>query len=271
MIAALVVAAVLVLALVYFGQRRMIYFPFGPVPPPAAVGLERAQPVAFTTADHLRIDGWFVPAEGAPIAAMIVFNGNGGHRGLRAPLAAALAARGISTLLFDYRGYGGNPGSPSESGLILDARAARDYVAGRSDVDPARIFYFGESLGAAVAVRLATEHPPRGLILRSPFSSLAAVGRHHYPLLPVGLLLRDRFASIDVIRHLRTPVLVILGTADRIVPPDDSRRLFAAAAATKQLLEIDADHNDEALLAGVAMLDAVVAFVDRNQMSTRRP
>ena len=269
-VAVFLAGAALLLALIYVGQRRLIYFPFGPVPAPAMVGLAAAQPVAFPTEDGLRLDGWLVAADaGPPLATVIVFNGNGGHRGLRAPLAAGLAARGVTTLLFDYRGYGGNPGSPSETGLLADARAARAYLAGRSDVDPSRLFYFGESLGAAVALRLAIEHPPRGLILRSPFSSLVSVGQHHYPLLPVGLLLRDRYPSIDAIGHLKAPLLVIAGRLDRIVPADDSRRLFAAAPEPKRLVEMNADHNDYELLAGDALLDAVASFIGTHSPAGR--
>ena len=264
MIVALLITGGLFVVLVYAGQRRLIYFPFGDVPPPALAGLDRAETVRFTTEDGLMLAGWFVPASGTPAATVIVFNGNGGHRALRAPFAQALAERGLSTLLFDYRGYGGNPGSPSESGLLRDARAARDYLAGRTDVDPSRLFYFGESLGAAVAVQLAIEHRPRGLILRSPFSSLANIGKHHYPALPVALLLRDRFASIDHIRLVKTPLLVIVGDRDSIVPADDSERLFAAANEPKQIVRIaGADHNDASLSFGPELLDAVLAFVQR--------
>ena len=103
---------------------------------------------------------------------VVVFNGNAGDRSFRAPLAAALSAAGLSVLLLDYRGYGGNPGTPSEQGLLADGRAARAYVASRTDVDQKRIVYFGESLGAAVAVAMSLEHPPAAVILSSPFTSL---------------------------------------------------------------------------------------------------
>src|SRR5207245_2914097 len=181
--------------------------------------------------DGLGLGGWFVPADGPETRfTMIVFNGNAGHRAMRAPLAAAVGAHGVATLLFDYRGYGGNPGQPSEEGLARDARAARAYLASRRDVDAARVVYFGESLGTGVAVRLATEERPRALILRSPFPSLADVGRHHYPLLPVRWLLRDRFESADRIRGVGCPLLVIAGDRDGIIPMAMSERLFAAAA-----------------------------------------
>ncbi len=191
---------------------------------------------------------------------VIVFNGNAGNRAFRAPLAAALAEHGISVLLFDYRGYGGNPGSPSEEGLAADARAARRYVAGRAGSD--RIVYFGESLGSGVAVRLAAEQPPAALILRSPFTSLTDTGRHHYPFLPVGMMLIDRFASIDRIRDIRCPLLVIAADHDSVVPTALSRRLFEAALEPKRLAIIDrTDHNDYELLAGQRVVTAITSFL----------
>lgn len=262
-VAGLIVVAA-VLALAWALQRSLMYFPLGDVPTPAAVGLDGVEPVRFTTEDELTLDGWFVHSRPAPArATVIVFNGNAGNRAYRAPIAAALQARGLNVLLFDYRGYGGNPGSPTEAGLTFDARAARAYVATRPDVDPDRIVYFGESLGAAVATTLAVEHPPAALILRSPFASMADIGSVHYPFLPVRRLLRDRFDSIDRIALVRAPLLVVAGDRDRIVPPDHTQRLFAAAASPKTSITIrDADHNDHALAAGPALIDAVVKFLE---------
>lgn len=254
----------LLLGLLWLFQRSLIYFPLPRAVPPAQRVLPGAQDVAFATDDGLTLGGWFVPADGAePLATVLVFNGNGGDRSLRAPLAAALARQGYAVLLFDYRGYGGNPGSPSEQGLIADARAARAYLDSRAGVDPRRIVYFGESLGAAVAIALATAQAPAALVLRSPFTSLADMARLHYPLLPAGPLLRDRYPSIDRISQVRVPLLVIAGSADRIIPAEQSRRLFEAAAEPKQLLQIEgADHNDVALLMGADLIRAVDAFLD---------
>ena len=273
----LVVVAVLAapVALLWAFQRRLLYLPAPQTVPPAASVLPGAEEVAFETADGLRLQGWFVPAaargtgpgagavdspaqplppaEGSGVAgpAVVVFNGNGGNRSLRAPLAAALARMGLHVLLFDYRGYGSNPGHPTEEGLAADARAALDWLAARPEVDPARVVYFGESLGAAVALRLAVERPPAALVLRSPFASLAEVGRLHYPLLPVSLLLRDRYDSAALAGRLAAPLLVLAGARDRIVPAEHSRRLFAAAPQPKRLAVLDgADHNDHDLLAG---------------------
>ena len=244
-------------------SRRLIYFPFGRLPAPHDVGLPRAEAVSFETTDGVTLGGWFVPPD-TPRSrlTLVVFSGNAGHRALRAPLAAALAPHGIATLLTDYRGYGGNRGSPSEEGLALDARAARTYVVSRRDVDPARIVYFGESLGTAVAIRLASEQHPCALVLRSPFPSLVEVGRYHYPLLPVRWLLEDRFDSTDRVRQIRCPLLVVAGDRDGIIPFAMSERLFAAAAEPKVFVRIaGADHNDEELLAGRRMIAAIVDFL----------
>jgi len=197
-----------------------------------------------------------------PGPAVLVCNGNGGDRSMRAALAAALSRMGLAVLLFDYRGYGGNPGVPSEEGLAADARAALAYLAGRPEVDPDRVVYFGESLGAAVALRLATERPPAALVLRSPFASLAEVGRHHYPVLPVSLLLRDRYDSAALAGRLASPLLVVAGARDRIVPLAHTRRLFAAAPQPKRLVVLDrADHNDPDLLAGPRLVDELRSFL----------
>jgi uncharacterized protein len=269
----LAVVAVLAaaLGLLWLFQRRLLYFPApGPVPPAASV-LPGAEDVTFETPDGLRLAGWFVPAPpgdpagrgGRARPAVLVCNGNGGDRSMRAPLAAALARMGLAVLVFDYRGYGGNPGHPTEEGLAADARGALGYLAGRPEVDPERVIYFGESLGAAVALRLATERPPAALVLRSPFASLAEVGRRHYPVLPVSLLLRDRYDSAALAGRLDAPLLVVAGGRDQIVPASHSRRLFDAAPQPKRLVVLDgADHNDDELLAGPRLLAELRTFLD---------
>lgn len=270
-LALLVLVWIALAVLAWLFQRKLIYFPMRHPVPSIRSFVATGEDVSFPTEDGIRLDGWFLPSEdGVEGAAMLVFNGNAGDRSFRLPLALALARSGYSVLLFDYRGYGGNGGSPSESGLIADARAARAYLAGRPDVDPDRIVYLGESLGSAVAVGLAAEHPPAALVLRSPFTSLAQLGRHHFPILPVRLLIRDRFASIDRIGSVSCPVLVVAGDADRIVPIGYSRKLFEAARQPKRLAVIPgADHNDAALLDGERFLDEVARFSNEALKSRR--
>ena len=259
----IVIVVACLLALTWTLQRRLIYFPTADVPTTDAIGRTDVEPVTFETIDRLRLNGWFFAVEGPlPRITVIVFNGNAGNRAHRVPLAAALHRHGLQVLLVEYRGYGGNPGTPSQKGLAADSRAARAYVAGRSDVDASRLVYFGESLGTAVAVDLAVEHPPAALVLRSPFTSMSDVGQYHYPFLPVRLLLRDRFAAIGQIQRIQAPLLVIAGGRDRIVPVESSRRVYHAATSPKAFLLIpDADHNDYELFAGDDMISAIVRFL----------
>jgi len=259
----LVVAIVLVLAVIWLFQRRLIYFPLNEPVPPAASVLPTAEEISFQTEDGLPLHGWFVPALGAIRFTVLVFNGNAGDRSYRAPLAAGLARKGLSVLLFDYRGYGGNPGNPSERGLVSDARAARAYLESRPDVDSDKIAYFGESLGAAVAVTLAVERAPAALILRSPFTSLSDMGRLHYPFLPTGPLLRDHFDSVGRIGRVAYPVLIVAGERDQIVPLGQSRRLYDAISTTGRLVVVPgADHNDYELLAGEQLIAEIARLLD---------
>lgn len=259
--AVLALAAVALVALAWAFQRRLVYLPHGRPGSPARAGLPGAEEVLLRTDDGLGLGAWFVAADEPSGAAVVVFNGNAGNRSHRAPLAAALADEGLSVLLFDYRGYGGNPGSPSEEGLASDARAARDYLVTRRDVDAGRLVYYGESLGAAVAVSLAVDSPPAALVLRSPFTSLADVARVHYPLLPARRLLWDRYPVAGRIADVHAPTLVVAGARDGIVPPSQSRRVYEAAAGPRRFLLVRADHNDPQLLAGDRVVEETIAFL----------
>lgn len=254
----------LLAALGYLFQRSVIYLPSRHDPGPIRLLLPGAEEVVLNTADGLRLGGWFLPvARSRTKATAIVFNGNAGDRALRAPLAEALARAGLSVLLFDYRGYGGNPGRPTEAGLAADAKAALACVTGRADVDASRLVYFGESLGAAVAVGLAADRPPAAVVLRSPFTRLADVGRVHFPFLPVQALLRDRYAAVDRIARIGCPLLVIAGDRDSVIPFAQSRALFDAAVQPKRFARVEgADHNDWALLGGPPLVNEVVTFLE---------
>ena len=256
---------VLLLALVWTFQRRLIYLP-APAPVPAAgTVIPGARDVQLQTSDGLVLGAWLVPAaEPGRGVTVLVASGNAGDRSLRAPLARALAAKGLAVLLFDYRGYGGTAGRPSEVGLARDVRAARRFLTEQSGVAADRMLYYGESLGAAVITELAAEHPPAALVLRSPFVDLASVGRVHYPVLPVRTLLRDRYPLTEHLAKVRAPVTVVYGGRDSIVPPAQSRAVAGSAPRLRQLVEVTgADHNAPALLDGEVLVDAVVDAADQ--------
>jgi alpha-beta hydrolase superfamily lysophospholipase len=260
---ALVVVLVVVaglLAALWFGQRRLIYFPDSTSPRLPA----DAREVSFETSDGLRLAAWVVaPASTDRGLAVLVAPGNGGNRAGRIGLARDLAKAGLTVLLMDYRGYGGNPGRPSEDGLARDARAAEAYLASVG-VGLERTVYFGESLGAAVVSELATEYPPAGLVLRSPFLDLASVGAHHYPFLPVRALLRDRYPVAENVARVRVPTVVIYGSADTVVPAEQSQAVAQQSAGLVNAVVVaGADHNDAALVGGPLVIGAVVDLVRR--------
>lgn len=257
-VAALVASGLL--GVLWSQQRRLIYFPSNDPLPEASAVLSGARDVVIEADDGLELAAWFLPGGGGP--AVLVLGGNAGDRSMRAPLAHGLHQMGLSVLLVDYRGYGGNPGRPTEDGLAADARAAQRWLTAQPNVDWNRVVYFGESLGGAVAVGLAVEHPPAALVLRSPFTSLGDVAGVHYPWLPVSRLLLDRYPSIDRITALSAPLLVIAGDADDIVPASLSRRLYDAAPQPKEMLSIPGlGHNDRAMLDGPQLLTAVHRFL----------
>jgi fermentation-respiration switch protein FrsA (DUF1100 family) len=251
----------LVVAVAWLLQRRLVFFPDRSAAPPAAQVVAGAQDVTLQTDDGLRLGAWLVkPPPGTPDehVAVLVAHGNAGNRLGRVPLAVALAGHGLTVLLVDYRGYGGNPGSPSEDGLARDIRAARAYLVDQAGIPAERLIYYGESLGAAVVTALAAQHPPAALVLRSPFTDLPAAGREHYPFVPVGLLLRDRFPVSDLIARVTAPTLIVYGTADTVVPPAQSRTVAGKAAGPVRVVAVEgADHNDASLLDGRQLIDAI--------------
>src|SRR5215207_2990604 len=175
-------------------QRRLIYFPDSTTVPPAGEVIEGGRDITLRTSDGLALGAWFVPPGSASDMhmAVLVAPGNGGNRLGRLGLAVELSRRGLAVILMDYRGYAGNPGSPSEDGLAKDALAAA-LTLEELGYPAERTIYFGESLGTGVVAALQARRPPAGVVLRSPFTDLAAVGAHHYPWLPVRALIRDRF------------------------------------------------------------------------------
>ena len=252
-----------VMAVLWSLQRQLIYFPDPAAVPPAGDVVEGARDVTLRTEDGLELGAWFVPASARPPGrppggpmAVLVAPGNGGNRSSRADLAEELSRRGLAVLLMDYRGYGGNPGSPSEEGLAADALAATDALE-ELGFPPERTIYFGESLGSGVVAALQATRPPAGVVLRSPFTELADVGTHHYPLLPVRLLLRDRFPVREHLSSSKVPVTVIYGNRDSVVPSALSEQVADSAGNLFARVVIEgADHNDPVMF-GPRVADAV--------------
>ncbi len=227
----LAVFYVALLGLMFFAQRSLMYFPDRQRIAPATVGLPQAAEEMLTTADGERVVIWHVPPrEGQPV--VLYFQGNGGGLSLRVPRFAGLVSDGIGLIALNYRGYGGSSGSPSEEGLIADARAAYEFAATRYAAK--RIVPWGESLGSGVAVALAAERPVGRVVLEAPFTSAADVAAGVYPFVPVRLLMKDQFRSDLRIGKVSAPVLVMHGERDNVVPVALGERLFELINAPKR-------------------------------------
>jgi fermentation-respiration switch protein FrsA (DUF1100 family) len=240
-LAFLAVGYVGLVALLYLAQRSIMYFPDTRRHSPASLGL-KAEEVPLQSADGVRLVVWHVPPrEGMPV--IIYFQGNGGGLDLRAERFKKLTADGTGLVALNYRGYGGSEGRPTETGIILDAKAAYDFAAARYGAN--RIVLWGESLGTGVAVALAAEQPVSRVILESPYTSITDVAASIYWFAPVRLLLKDSFRSDERIAKVSVPVLVVHGERDTIVRIAFGERLYALIRGPKQFIRLpEAGHND---------------------------
>ena len=230
--------------MIRFVLNSLLYFPTREIlETPAAARLEFEE-LTIDTDDGERLQGWWIRAAPEPALGHVLFcHGNGGNIGDRVLHAKLLVDAGLDVLLFDYRGYGRSTGRPGEEGTYSDARAARAALL-RREIDPERTLYLGESLGGAVALKLALESPPAGLILQSAFTGVRQVAREHYGFIPAPLV-PDAYPSLERVRGLRTPLLVLHGERDEIVPVSHARALFEAAAEPRRLhLFPGVGHND---------------------------
>lgn len=220
----------------YFYQRDLQYFPTRHDPEPRAAGLAGVERVELSTPDGETLVLWFAPPDGdRPV--ILFLHGNGGSIADRADRFVFYQSRGFGVAFLSWRGYGGSTGSPSETGLLTDAKTAYDHLRGLG-VAPDRIAVVGESLGTGVAVQIAAANPTGAVVLEAPFSAAVDVARAAYPWLPVGLLMKDQFRSRDHIAGIRAPLLILHGDRDRVIPPGFGERLYDAAQNPKTFLSL---------------------------------
>jgi len=243
-------------AVMYFSQRSLMYFPDTAHTTPAEAGLPQADEVPLVTSDGVHIHAWHVaPQDNKPV--ILYFHGNGGSLKYRVGRFGKLIGAGIGLVAVEYRGYGGDPGSPSEQGLIADAEAGYAFAAAHYPAQ--QIVVWGESLGSGVAVALAAEKPFGRVILEAPFTSAVAVARSRYWFLPVSLLMKDQFRSDERITKVTAPLLILHGMQDHVVPYALGEQLFDLANKPKHIVRfIDGGHEN---LDENGALDAVARFL----------
>lgn len=245
-------------------QRALTYYPDSMRPTPAEAGVPELAPVVLETEDGLLLLAWHAPprADGAP--SLIYFHGNAGHIGMRGFKVRAYLNAGLGVLLTTWRGYSGNPGTPTEDGLYADGRAARAFLRAHGASDARQILY-GESLGTGVAVHLACEAAPAALVLEAPYSSIADIAAGRFPLLPMRPLIVDRFDSAAKIDKVSAPLLIVHGERDRTIPVRLARKLHKRAREPKEAVFIpEADHAD---LTEFGLAAIVLEFLARHELA----
>lgn len=249
-------------ALLYFSQASFVYYPAREhVADPRQFGLEYER-VSLRTEDGVALSAWYVPAD-KERAVVLFSHGNAGNISHRMFSLQIFKQLGLSTLIFDYRGYGRSEGEPDEAGTYRDAEAAWRYLVAERGVDSRRIILFGRSLGAAVASRLAIEHAPRALIIESAFTSVPDLAARFYPFMPVRWLSRFRYDTRDHLSRASLPVLVVHSRDDEIVPFEHGRLLFQTAGLPKEFLELRGGHNDAFLVSGRHYVDGLNRFLSQ--------
>jgi hypothetical protein len=258
----LIAAALIYVAIVaamYLAQRSLMYFPGNRGLTPNALGLSGVTINQAKTDDGETILLWYAPAEaGKPM--ILYFQGNGGEVGDREPRMRFYRQHGLGICFVSYRGYGGSSGAPTESGLMLDANAAYDWLVAQG-VEPGRIVLVGESLGTGVAIQLAANHRVAAMALEAPYTSAADVAAGVYWWLPVHVLMKDQFRSIDHIAKVKVPLLVTHGDADQVIPVEFGKRLFDAAPGPKEIHIVPGGTHDS--IHEQSTWSREVAFFDR--------
>lgn len=253
-------------ALLFLFQDRLAYYPeIGREihSTPREHGMDFAA-LTLDTADGERLDAWFVPAPQAH-GVVLFLHGNAGNISQRMDSIAMFHRLGYGVLIFDYRGYGRSSGKPSETGLQRDAETAWAHLTGQRGIAPGRIVLFGESLGGAVAARLAARQPPReqpgALVLASVFTSVPDLAADLYPWLPARWLARMRYDTAAALARIHTPVLVAHSPDDEIVPFRHGEKLFQAASAPKAFLRLAGGHNDGFIFMRPEWVETLAGFL----------
>ena len=231
----------------YVFQRGMIFFPDKTRPSLSAYDLENldVQNLSVQTKDGLNVTGWIHrPSNKKP--TFVFFHGNAGHYGHSIYAVADYIKLGYGVVLVGYRGYGGNEGSPSETGFYEDGRAYINHLIQEENIAETDIVLYGQSIGSGVAVQMATEFQSvKALILEAPYTSLPDVAARTYFFIPVHLLMKDKFNNLNKINEIKSPLFIMHGDQDKVIPFKFGKTLFERAEVKKDFMIVkNRGHND---------------------------
>ena len=234
------------IAFVIFGcsQRSFLYFPSKETIDISNYDDTGLNEVELTTSDGLVLKSWFKKPNSQEGYTILIFHGNAGHIGDRVEKFKRFIAAGHGLLFLEYRGYGGNPGKPTEKGLHNDALAALNFLS-KQYIFSDKIILYGESLGCGIAAKLSSENVFAATILEAPYTSIADVAQHHYWYLPVKWLVLDRYDILGIINNIKSPLMVLHGEKDNVINIEFGKKVFDAAPEPKEALFVpNAGHNN---------------------------
>ncbi|MFH1615300.1 MAG: alpha/beta hydrolase [Planctomycetota bacterium] len=229
--------------ILYFMQPTFLFSPYREVPyDPGDLGLA-FEKVVFSTCDGLKLSGWYIPS-GRSSVTILFCHGNGGNMAHRLDSINIFNELGVNCFIFDYRGYGSSQGKPTEEGTYMDAFAAYEWLTERKKIKAEDIIIFGRSLGGSIAAYLASKVKARSLVIESCFTSYVDIGRKFYPYMPVRMFARYSYRTIDYVRQVHCPVMIIHSRNDEVIPFEFGLELYDAAHEPKKFVEIFGSHND---------------------------
>ncbi|MGB2807237.1 MAG: alpha/beta hydrolase [Sedimentisphaerales bacterium] len=233
--------------ILYFMQPIFLYCPVQEISnTPDELGMD-FEDVVFKTGDGLHLNGWYIPAENSQFTVLFC-HGNGGNIMHRLDSINIFYNLGLNCFVFDYRGYGSSEGKPGEEGTYLDVEAAYEWLTKEKKISPNDIIIFGRSLGGSIATQLASKVQARALIIESTFTSYVDIGRKFYPYMPVRWFARFSYRTIDYIKDVHCPVMIIHSKSDDVIPFEFGLELYEVANEPKEFVEIFGSHNDGFLI-----------------------
>jgi fermentation-respiration switch protein FrsA (DUF1100 family) len=257
----LIAGYVLLVVVLSFAQRSLLYHPDSTTPEPQQYGLDQMEALRISTEDGVQLYAWLQAPSQPEKPMLIYFHGNAGNLGFRAEKVRTYVDAGIGVLMITWRYNAGSGGKPSEPALVIDARAALNFVRDTGVADK-QVVVYGESLGSGLAVALAAENHIGAVVLEAPYTTIPDLAQHHYWYVPAKWLVRDRYDSLTHIAEVSSPVMIVHGESDRVVPVKFGRLLFEAAPEPKEAHFIANARHEDLYDHGAAQL--VLSFIERH-------
>jgi hypothetical protein len=256
----LIFVFILLFFFIRYVEKKSLYFPLRTIEAtPEDIGLDY-EDVSLITKDGLRISAWYIPSE-SQRAVILFSHGNGGNISHRLDKIKMLHEINVDILIFDYRGYGTSQGSPSEEGLYLDVEAAYNYLIKQKNIPAQKIVGYGESLGGAVIIDLASKYEMGGIIVEGTFTSIRDMAKRYFPFIPA-FVYKTTFNSFEKIRGINFPKLHLHSMSDEVVPFELGKKLFDNAPEPKEFVKLQGGHNDSFIISRERYISSIDSFIE---------